>query len=760
MTTTFHVVTDRSDRLTIDGRHYTVDSWRGSAVKLRRADDDRGLVETFDSETLRAIWDRVDFRHERYFYSDTAAGGVGMVPKPTVSTLNKRDKLITLGRVEYVHQFLRLLALPNNGYKRTYDSAREAAAVIRPHVDGLGYFALDDDHRIGIEQETKRKRRVGQAMLVDGKPQIMQHEPPCGETLMRWLWAFQRSGGDPMSLKPDYINSGHFGSHLAPEVEALIIKHLHGYYLTRIRPTMTMFLDKVVRAVKDLNKTRRMDKEPLLVLPGMGSVERAVAGLGAHYVDTHRYGPDYADKAHPWNGDGLDIQVPGQRVEMDAYQCDLITLMTWSGFWEGLTRKQRRALKKKRMWLTVAIDRATRVILGMKLSNTPNVPNAIATLEMIESDKTGYSTGAGTTSSWHHRTGTMTVVADGAYVSHELRAAMADARGTIEYPQAGDPKMRAVVERLFRSVAMQLMARLDGKTFSNIFERADYDSEGNAGFTVDELAWLLVTWVVDIYHNTPHQGLNGRTPNQGWDEAVDKFGIHPWRDAHARRSSFGTRLKRKLSADGFEVLGNRYQDDDPNGLRHLYLGAIDPATDREFEILFDQSNMGAISVVVGDVAVMVPNRDPAMDGVRALDVIEAAASLREENSARNEIPIGIAHEAIRRIEERNAMVGYRSSIAQQILDSGQIDALEAEHFDGLRFAFDPETTESSVLGRSIAAFAGDIFLADGEPQQAADEDEDGGEEGETEGEATDGETSAETGAPIPGQKPDTWTMED
>lgn len=708
MTKHFHVRTEKTDRLTFAGKSYTVASWKDGMVRLRRVDD-RQLVETFDSETMRGIWDRNDFRYEPLYYSEISAGRTD-IPAPTVSTLNARDKHILLYRMSYVEHWLALLARKDSPYKRTYASAKLGAAAIQPLVDGLGAFVHDQNHQIFASEAAPRKGRVGQSMVVDGKRQVEAINPPSGETLMKWLWTFQRAGGDPMSLKPDYASSGYYGSHLDPEVEAIITRNLSGYYLTLERPTFEQFLEKVIRDVKKANKARKANNEYLLTAPGMSSIVKAVSALCLHYVDTKRYGKEYADKAHPWNGDGLTINVPGQRVEIDAYEADVQTLMVWSGFWEGLTDAEKRKVRKKRLWLTVAIDRATRVILAMKLSKSPTVPNAISVLEMIESDKAQFAAEVGATSRWPHRCGVMTAVMDGAYVSWEMRAAMADARGTVEYPQAGDPKMRAVVERVFRTVATDLMARLSGKTFSDILQRADYDSEGNAGLTVDDLAWLLVTWVVDVYHNTEHSGLNGRTPNQAWETSTEKYGVHPWRDGHGRRSAFGVRVKRKLTGDGFEFLGNRYQDDTSDGLRYLYLNTKGTNPDREFELAIDLANLGAISVIIDEVAVMVPCRDKRMEGICAEDWIETCAALRAENAIRNEIPRGIAYDALDRIEARNASAGYRAGIFRQALSAEQLNKAEQDHFLGFRFIDEPEVTPSEILGHSIGDFDGGFFI--------------------------------------------------
>jgi putative transposase len=322
-------------------------------------------------------------------------------------------------------------------------------------------------------------------------------------------------------------------------------------------------------------------------------------------------------------------------------------------------------------------------------------------MEMVESDKTIYSQMAGTETPWHHRAGIMGVVADGGYVSSDFRAALADGRATLEFTKAGDPSMRGIVERIFRTVAVRLMARLKGKTFSDIFERANYDSAANAGLTIDELAWILVTWVVDIYHNTPHEGLKGLTPNEAWDEALEKHGVHPWRDAHGRRSAYGVRLKRKIRERGFNVLGNWYRDDDPEGARGLYFNSHDD--EREFEIAFDTSNLGAISVIVGDVAIAVPCRDPKMEGVSAEDWIAMNSKLRKENEIRTQFPRAIAHQAMERILEVNKTAHARSLIARKAYAKEEIDALEKGLFKRIEFVDPAEGESSDILGESIEA---------------------------------------------------------
>ncbi len=79
-------------------------------------------------------------------------------------------------------------------------------------------------------------------------------------------------------------------------------------------------------------------------------------------------------------------------------------------------------------------------------------------------------------------------------------------------PQVGQPNKRATVERSFGTTRTQFLPHFSGQTFANVGDKGDYDPGKNASLFVDELAPALVLYDVDVYHNSPHEGLYGETP--------------------------------------------------------------------------------------------------------------------------------------------------------------------------------------------------------------------------------------------------------
>jgi putative transposase len=118
--------------------------------------------------------------------------------------------------------------------------------------------------------------------------------------------------------------------------------------------------------------------------------------------------------------------------------------------------------------------------------------------------------------------------------------------------------LRAHVERIFGTFASQLMPELIGRSFANSQERGDYPGEDLAALTDDDLTRLFTRFVVDIYHQTPHGGLNGETPANAWKRLEKEQGVTLPPDATALCSVFGVALNRKIDRHGIRAHGIHY----------------------------------------------------------------------------------------------------------------------------------------------------------------------------------------------------------
>jgi len=133
---------------------------------------------------------------------------------------------------------------------------------------------------------------------------------------------------------------------------------------------------------------------------------------------------------------------------------------------------------------------------------------------------------------------------------------------------------------------------LTGRTFSNPQERGDYPSEARAALTDDDLIKVFIRFIVDIYHNEPHGGLQGETPANAWKRLAKEQGVTAPPDSTAICSVFGIPQQRKIERHGVRVFGIHYQSPEIQGA-FLERGS------EPVDIRVDQYDLTHITVCLG-----------------------------------------------------------------------------------------------------------------------------------------------------------------
>ncbi len=76
----------------------------------------------------------------------------------------------------------------------------------------------------------------------------------------------------------------------------------------------------------------------------------------------------------------------------------------------------------------------------------------------------------------------------------------------LNFRPVGQPHFGGHIERFYRTLAVQLH-KVPGTTFSNVSDRGEYSSEKKACFTLGELETFVGKWIIEIYHNQLHRGI-------------------------------------------------------------------------------------------------------------------------------------------------------------------------------------------------------------------------------------------------------------
>lgn len=536
-----------------------------------------------------------------------------------------------------------------------------------PLTDKLLQRLIDDkkDEIVAIIRKEIGKLRVGKKVQCEAVP----HR----RTLWRWLALFEASGRQAESLRPGYFRRPQSEPwEWSPEVEALIRKHL-GIYTSEARPTQAEAYLAFEADVDALNELRVEADEDELDYPSLATFKRRIRAQGSFTVYAGRQGMDAAMKKFPYVSMGLDVTVPGQRIEIDCWKIDLQALLIQAQFWATLTEDLRKQVARQRFQLCMAIDAASRAVLAMQIGISECAELAVRTLHMVTRDKQPFADAVGALSPWHMACRPLEIAADmgAGFISEDFRAAVVALKAHEVNPPAGQAQMRARIERIFGTLSKRALAFFTGRTFSNPQELGNYPAEARATITVEELCWILIRFVVDIYHNTPHEGLRLKTPFNSWHKLIQEHGQRLLPDSHEQRNIFGKRFKRAVGPQGVRFYNNFYQSPD----LHEYIKQH--GSGKMIEIIVDLENLGAITAKIGaNRYVTVPCISEELHGV-SFDIWSATCdALYAQHGEEAKIALPAVLQTLREFMALSERAVKRANIGPTTLTPEQIDAAE------------------------------------------------------------------------------------
>ncbi|MCG6113387.1 MAG: DDE-type integrase/transposase/recombinase [Paracoccus sp.] len=616
------------DRVTIEGVNWRLISSNEVGQIMRRCDDD-GICHQFPHDELSRLGSAGRIQTERNYFTQKAAQRRLDEADNLISLLNEEQQERVFSRKIWVEAFLRLEL--EKKCKRT-DEAIEAS------IDDLEVVA----GRLGAKLSGRN--------VTHASPGFTFRKAPSPRSLRKWLKAYEADGLAGLALREH--RRGNRCPGLCYTGRSWLMKGAREY-MSPDRPTM-MTIFKQVEDLFDCNNVKRKEEGlPTIRRPSRETVRRAIRSLDPYAVKLKRDGAAAARKMFAPVGKGLQLTRPLQRVEIDEWNINLLSLLSDAGLVEGLTEEDRLALgwngKKPVRWqLTVAMCATTRCILAMILTPSARASAAIQALKMVLSDKGALSTAVRAHGRWHMHGTPEEIVTDcgSAFRSQEFQTACSDAGIAALRSIAALPESRGRMERFFGTAGTGLMPELPGRTFSSIAEKGDANPADRACLTEKDLAFVLVRWVVDVYHNTPHSGLAGETPLQCWERLTAEHGVTPPPDTRTSRRIFGEKFMRKLDKTGITVLGVRYHSEN---LAAYMLHR----RNRDVEVRWLPSDIGEIEVRLDSKWMTVPAVMDAAHGLSAQLWSSAVRDVRAADPERKRYDEKVVLAALRDIRERS-----------------------------------------------------------------------------------------------------------
>lgn len=481
------------------------------------------------------------------------------------------------------------------------------------------------------------KARIEQA-IKQVAAKIADTDPPSWTTAYRWWRSFISAGRDPRALIPAWGKRGNHKPRHQPEVYAAVRQARDEVYLTQDRSSVDDVAARATCLIDDENRLRGPDDQ--LPIPRRKFLYKIIHEIDPYDRMVARYGKRAADIAFRVSMRGPRPTRPLERVEMDHTKADIFVI------------HHKYLLPLGRPWITTCLDVATKCPLGFYVGfEPPSTLSVMGCLKHAILPKTYVKDlypAIQNTWDCHGIMESLVVDNDLAFHSMHLERACLRHGIDIQFTKVKIPWYKGSEERFQKTLNHDLLHGKPGTTFSNIFERADYDPAKHAVITLDVLIEVLHRWIIDVYCQRPQgKGKDRDIPADRWAKAI--VAVPPALPASAADLdvTLGDTVERKVWHYGIELNGLLYNHESLGGLRHKHGKKL------SVTVVYSPGDLSRIFVQEpgADRYIEVPSNDPAYTTGLALwthKVICRYAKL-DVNRRLNVIALMRAKDDIRRI---------------------------------------------------------------------------------------------------------------
>jgi len=469
-------------------------------------------------------------------------------------------------------------------------------------------------------------------------------------TIYRWLKRFEETGLVSSLLRQSRTDKG--DHKLADEVEELIQAQIEKEYLRKERPSVL----KLYRIIKA--ECIKAD----LPVPHKNTVYARVRKIDDKESVRRRISPKASKQQfQPITGRFPGGNYPNSVVQIDHTKVDLIIV------------DEAHRLPIGRPYLTIAIDVATKMISGFKITLDPPSASTVGLcVAHAIMSKDNWLAKRDIDAEWPIYGKMEKIHVDNGkdFRSNMLKRACQQHGIILEFRPKGQPNYGPHVERAFRTF-MQEVQTIPGTTFSSVRDKLDYDSEGNACMTLAELELWFTNFIVYYYHHKPHKGINNMAPIRLYTEAVfgdkDKPGIGlpaPVEDEENLRLDFTPYVERTVQRQGVIIDNIHYYSD----VLRKWVGAkeVDDRTKkRKFIFARDPRDISVVHFFDPDTHryVPIPYLNPSRPAISLWELKGASKSLKEDEKP--VIDEDAIFKGIQRMREIEAEAIEKTRLAKQ-----------------------------------------------------------------------------------------------
>ncbi len=384
--------------------------------------------------------------------------------------------------------------------------------------------------------------------------EIGDPKPPCAASVHNW-WRRYKITQSITSLTPQ-VKGGN-DRRLDPR-RIIFDEAVDTVYLNNQKLPKIMVVKRIHYNINQLNLTR--DDSQKIPRLGRSTIYRWLEQLRQDYVDKSRLGAEVALLKYRMVLGGLKVDHILDRIEIDNTPLDILIIDTHT------------MLPLGKPWLTYAIDRHSRMIMGYYISFS--APSAYAILQCISmsifpKDQL-LERFPDIKDIWPACGIPIEVFVDNGMdlQSNAVKAAGEELNISVIFCPVRDPKMKAAIERSIGTINKDFIHTLPGTVFSNVNERGDYPSEALSAISLDTLIHVITKWIVEIAIKSPHRGIK-TTPLLKWQESAKTTITHLPALPQQVQTIIGIPAKRTVFHYGIELEGLHYNNDVLQEIRRI-----------------------------------------------------------------------------------------------------------------------------------------------------------------------------------------------
>lgn len=370
-------------------------------------------------------------------------------------------------------------------------------------VEGISTRAIFDISSMNSKARTELERRINwvralrKRSITRGQTRrigmvrhelaaaLGDHSPPGVSTLVVWMRKYELSASNPAALLSGN-RSRRRNRKFSLVVEEVIKKILRSVYLTGARNTLRHAHEQILRDLKRLAQTQKIEERDATV--SLATVSRRLAEFGAYERDKARYGPGYAREKFRTSVEGSQAIRAMQRLECDH------TLLNW------VVICDQTGLPLGRPTLTIIVDGMSGYVVGLYVSfYGPGITSVLNVIKSAIRPKDDLTEAAGTTQPWIAFGIGETLVLDNGMEFHAKVFQMAawELGIDLEYCRVRSPWLKPHVERFFANLDHFSLVR--GRVRKPMANVINIDPKEDAAILFSDFSRGLIKFVVDVY---------------------------------------------------------------------------------------------------------------------------------------------------------------------------------------------------------------------------------------------------------------------